>query len=153
MPSVGSIHLIDSTLPLAAWPSHRSLHHQDAATLKVSRLRDKGISSSHAPSSMSSLGSDMALHTISILGPGLHEALRILLKVVSGIGEGGLQGLPWQALPIIHSVVKERLALVAFSPCSCSSLTVLKIVTLGSDSSKPSGNLGWTLVLGCHCSG
>ena len=144
MPSAGSLHLFDSPFPLAVWPSHLSLHLSDAVAFKDSRPRVKGIILSHAPSSMSSLGSDMALHTISILGPGLHEALRILLKVVSGIEEGGLQGLPWQAIPIICSVVKERLALAAISPCLCSSLTVSKTVTLNSESFNTSDNLGRT---------
>ena len=95
----------------------------------------------------------MSSQSISILGPGLLEALRILLKVVIGICEGRLHGLPWQALPLTHSVVKERLALAAFSSCSCSSLSISQTVTLGSGTLSNSGNWGRSLVIGCRCTG
>ena len=99
MPSAGAPHLRDSPSPLAAWHVHSSLHPTVDPALKDLKPWVNGTTSSHAPSpfhhySLSSLASNMALHINSPIGPGLHEALRILLKIVSGIGEGGLQGLP-----------------------------------------------------------
>ena len=58
------------------------------------------------------------------LGSGLLETLQYILLSVSGIEEGSLQ-VPWQALPLIRTVVKERLALAAFTPCSCKFLLLI----------------------------
>ena len=48
----------------------------------------------------------MIPHSLSILGPGLYDALRLLLNIIVGIGEGSLQGLLWHVLPFTRSVVK-----------------------------------------------
>ena len=100
MPSAGGPHLRDSPSPLAAWLVHSTLHPTVDPALKDLKPWVNGSTSSHTPSpflcySLSSLASNMALHINPPIGPGLHEALGILLKIVSGIGEGGYQGLPW----------------------------------------------------------
>ena len=128
----GSSHLLLSPpLPpsYAAWPPCCLLHLSKAKELKSLQFGDIFISPSHAQDpftffSMASIGIDMIPHSLSILGPGLYDALRFLLKIVTGIGEGRLQGLSWQVLPLNRSVEKERLALASFSPCSCSSLSI-----------------------------
>ena len=145
MPSAGAPHLRDSPSPLTAWLFHSTLHPTVNPTLKDLQPWVNGSTSSHAPSpflhySLSSLASNMALHINPPIGPGLHDALRILLKIVSGIGEGGFQGLPWQALPYIRSIMKERLALAAFSICSCSHITVSRTTNCGSGLPPISGN-------------
>ena len=87
----------------------------------------------------------MSSHYSSLLGPGSFDALSFLLHVISGIGEGNFHGLPWQVLPCIRSVVKERVALAAFSPCFCFSLSV--------STPAPLGNWDSSLVIGCRCTG
>ena len=157
MPPACAPHLRNSPSPLATWHVHSSLHPTVDPALKDLKPWVNGTTFSHAPSpfhhySLSSLASNMALHINPPIGLGMHEALCILLKIVSGIGEGGFQGLPWQALPYIRSIVKERLALATFSICSCSHLTVSRTANCGSGPSF-SGNWGRGVVLGCHCSG
>ena len=100
---VGSFHLNCCPTfppPHAVWLLLCPILLSVVADLMAIRPRVKCLTSSHAQRllkhyAMSSLSSDMSIHFVSILGPGLHEALRILLKVVAGIGEGRLQGLPW----------------------------------------------------------
>ena len=99
---------------------------------------------------MASAGSVMFSHSFLFLGPGLYEALRLLLNIIAGIGEGSLQGLTWQVLYFTRSVVKERLALAAFSPCLCSSLSISQTVSPGSGLF---GNWGSSSVIGCRCTG
>ena len=125
----------------------------------ANRSRVKFLFSSHAQCpfdhyTMSSPRSDMPIHSAPVLGSGSHEATHILLNVVAGIGEGWLQGIPWQELPLTRSFVKERLALAAFSTCHCSSLSTLWSSGLGSGITLThSGNLGRSMVLGCHYTG
>ena len=73
---------------------------------------------------MASAGSVMPIRSSSLLGHGSFDALSFLLQIISGVCEGSFYGFPWQDLPCIRSVVKERVALAAFSPCSCISLSV-----------------------------
>ena len=122
----------------------------------------KCLSSSHAPSlldyyDMSSPHSNMQFHSAPSLGSASHEIARVLLNVVAGVGEGWLQDIPWQALPLTYSFVMERLALAAFSTCSCSSLSALWYSNLDSGTiltpKAHSGNLERSTVLGCHCMG
>ena len=96
----------------------------------------------------------MQIHSAPFLGSASQEVVRVLLNVVAGVGEGWLQDIPWQALPVTRSFVKERLALVAFSTCSCSSLFALWSSNLGSGTTLTHfGNLERSTVLGCHCTG
>ena len=64
----------------AAWPPCCLLHLSKAEELKALQFRDTLISPSHAQDpftffSMASVGSDMIPHSLSILGPGLYDAL------------------------------------------------------------------------------
>ena len=45
----------------------------------------------------------------------------VLLIDRSGFDEGSAQVIPWEALPLLRSFVKERLTLVAFLNCLCPS--------------------------------
>ena len=67
----------------------------------------------------------MQTHFTPSLGSVYHEVppKRILLNVIAGIGEGWLQEIPWEALPLTRTFVKERLALEGFSSYSCSTLS------------------------------
>ena len=94
----------------------------------------------------------MSLHPLPLVNSGIHEALRLLSLVVSGISEGWLHGIPWQVLPLTRTVVKERLVLEAISPCSCSSFSVAWVANFNSRTSA-FYKRGRSLVLGCHCSG
>ena len=82
---------------------------------------------------------------------GSHDKLRILQEVVTGIEGGRLHDIPWKALPLTRSFVKERLALAAFSICHCNYSSALWPVGTGS-------GINTTLfgsprrVLGCLCS-
>ena len=65
-----------------------------------------------------------------------------------GIEGGKMQGIPWQALPLTHSFVKERLALAAFSNCHCNfSSASWPLGTGFGTNSTHSGSLQW--FLGC----
>ena len=100
---VGSSHLLLSPPhppSYAAWYPCCLLHISKTVELKALQFGDIFIPPSHAQDpftffSMASVGSDMIPHSLSILGPGLYDALRFLLKIVTGIGEGRLQSLPW----------------------------------------------------------
>ena len=84
---------------------------------------------------------------------------RILLDVIAGVGEGWLQEIPWEALPLTMTFVKERLSLAAFSSCSYSTLTgsSLWFASIDSGPSLPSDAQSLTAekstILGYHCSG
>ena len=47
-----------------------------------------------------------------------------MLVVILGVDEGYAQEIPWESLPLIRAFIKERLALVAFLNCICSSRVV-----------------------------
>ena len=109
----------------AAWFICCQLFPPEAAALKSFHLRDLISFLSHDCEfvehiNMASLESNSALPYY--LGSGLTEALQYLLYTVSGIEEGSLHSLLWQELPLTRSVVKERLAIAAFSPCLCNKL-------------------------------
>ena len=123
-------------------------------------------SSSHAPSlfdhrGISSPYSSMQAHFTPSLGSVYHEVSpeRVLLNVIAGVGEGWLQDIPWEALPLTRSFVKERLALAAFSTCSCSSLSGSSLWYSNPDSGSSlppeahTVNAERSTILGCHCSG
>ena len=93
----------------------------------------------------------MPIRSSSLFGHGSSDALRFLLQVISGVCEGSFYGFPWQDLPCIRSVVKERVAIAAFSPCSCLSLSVSIPAALNSGSRL--GNSAVSLVIGCKCTG
>ena len=155
----GSLHLLLCPPPpsfFAVWSSCCLLVLAKAVELKAIQFGDSLTSPSHALDpllciTMASVDSNALSLSVPTLGPGFYDALRFLLKTVSGIEEGSLQGLPWQVLPLIRSVVKERLALATFSPCSCSFLTISQTITTGSGFL--SGNRGSSSVLGCRCTG
>jgi len=88
---------------------------------------------------------------LSPFGHGSFDALRFLLQVISGVCEGSFFGLPWQDLPCIRSVVKERVAIAAFSPCSCISLSASTPAT--QNSGFRIDNRAASLVIGCKCTG
>ena len=126
--------------------------------------RLNGPSSLHAPSlfdhlDMSSPRSSLQAHFSPSLGSIYHEIppKHILLDVIAGVGEGWLLKIPWEALPVTRTFVKERLALAAFSSCSCSTLTgsSLWCSNIDSGSSPPSESQSLTveksMILGCHC--
>ena len=100
---VGSSHLLLSPPhppSYAAWSPCCLLHLSKAVELKALQFGDIFIPPSHAQDpftfiTMASVGSDMISHSLFSLSPGLFDALRFLLKIVTGIGEGRLQGLPW----------------------------------------------------------
>ena len=110
--------------PLAAWFPLCLLLPLAAVDINPIQYRDISIPLSHdcAPVLVNIMAFDCSKSTVlslMSLGSGLLETLQYILLSVSGIEEGSLQGLPWQALPLIRSVVKERLALAAFTPCPC----------------------------------
>ena len=70
---------------------------------------------------------------------------------MTGIEGGRPHGIPWQALPLTRSFVKERLALVAFSNCHCNYSSALWPLGTGSGiNTTLFGSL--RCVLGCLCS-
>ena len=79
----GSSHLLHSPPhppSYAAWSPCYLLHLSKAEELKALQFGDIFISPSHAQDrftffSMASIGSDMIPHSLSILGPGLYDAL------------------------------------------------------------------------------
>ena len=66
---------------------------------------------------MSSPCSSIQAHCSPSLGSVYHEVPpeQVLMNVIAGVGEGWLQDIPWEALPLTRSFVKERLALASFS--------------------------------------
>ena len=110
--------------PLAAWLPLCLLLPLAAVDINPIQFRDISIPLSHdcVPVLVNIMAFDCSKSTVLSLmplGPGFLESLQYILLSVLGIEEGSLQGLPWQALPLIRSVVKERLALAAFTPCPC----------------------------------
>ena len=84
----------------AAWSLRWHPHHSNALVLKALLFGELNTSPSHAQDFnsaplMASVGSIMFLHPLSFSGPGSSDALRFLLHIISGIGEGSIQGLPW----------------------------------------------------------
>ena len=123
-------------------------------------------SSSHAPSLfdhpiMYSPLSNLQVHFCPSLGSVYHEIPPecILLDVIIGVGEGWLQEILWEALPLTMNFVKERLALTAFSSFSCSTLTGSSLWFASIDSGPRLSFDAQSLtakkntILGYHCSG
>ena len=127
-PLDGSKHLLICPTrfhPSTAWTLSCLLFILISTGIKIIRPLVNCSPSSHvcAPlvhNSMPPPCSDMLIYSAPDLGSGSPEAVRILLNVVAGVEGGRLLGISWQALPLTHSFVKERLALAAFSNCHCS---------------------------------
>ena len=139
-----------------AWSSCCHLHPSAVAEINIIQFGDISNLPSHVCDPvlfiiMASAGSKSYFLSHISLGSGLLDALQYLLLSVSGIEEGSLLGLPWQVLPLTRSVVKERLAIAAFYPCSCNFLIPSQSATSGKGFL--SGNCGSSLVIGCRCTG
>ena len=106
----GSYHLIccPTFFPSpAAWSNLCSFPLSDIIGLMAHRSWVKCPFSSHAPSlfdhrGMSSPCSSMQIHFSPSLGSVYHEVppKRVLLNVIAGVGEGWIQDIPWEALPL-----------------------------------------------------
>ena len=155
---VGSIHLMARTLSIylmAAWITACSALLSSPPCIKALRQWDYCYPPSYVCSTSGPLHKPLhskVMYSLSVLDQfGSHDKLRILQEVVTGIERGQLHGIPWQALPLTRSFVKERLAFAAFSNCHCIFTSALWL--RGSGSGINSTLFGSQRhILGCNCS-
>ena len=126
------MHLKASSLSIAAWIPPRIFNHPVVSVLMLSRLWIVRIYLSHVWCSAYLgppfiLDSRMSLRSSILAISGLPEVQRILGQVVLGISEGWLQGLPWQALPISHSMIKDWLVFAVLSSGAGFSHSVFRV--------------------------
>ena len=120
------------SLSIAAWIPPRIFNHQVVSVLMLSRLWIVRIYLSHVWCSAYLgppfiLDSRMSLRSSILAISGLPEVQRILGQVVLGISEGWLQGLPWQALPISRSMIKDWLVFAVLSSGAGFSHSVFRV--------------------------
>ena len=126
------MHLKASSLFIAAWLPSRSFLHQVASVLMFSRLQTVCIYPPHVwcPAYLGPpplLDSRMSLRSSILAIFGLPEVQRILGQVVLGVSEGWLQGLPWQALPISRSMIKDWIVFAVLSSGAGFSHSVFRV--------------------------